>query len=308
MGRYIIKIWENEHERGLGNSTIIQQDFNYIDNAIAKAKNIMKEYKYASLEVRNSFNEQALYYCTPTEERYFEEYIENAKNQEKVNDYAKVVYGDELYSQEETIYGKLSDVISELRENQEHVNNPKNEVDEETKEFINEETDELVKDLQEHHNLKDFVYLNLHPMSGFFVENDISNLLEELQQEYMLILTEQELTDLNIKTIVVTYYEINKIYNLSEYRDDENKEITPSFSDLYTDLCKYLGIEIESITTEEERPGKYQTTITFPNDNSITITSKSRYKIDDIVQNMKIIRNSYTLEQNQINEDMEMEE
>lgn len=308
MGRYIIKIWENEHERSSGNSAIIQQDFNYIDDAIIKAKKIMKEYKYASLEIRNSFNEQTLYYCTPEEEQYFEEYIENAKNQEKVNDYAKVVYEDKLYSEEEDIYGKLSDVISELRENQELVNDPKNKIDDETKEYINEETNELVKKLQNSHDLQDFVYLYVHPMSSFFIETDIADLLEDLQQEYMLNLTEQELTDLNIKTIVVTYYEINKIYNLSEYRDDENKEITPSFSDLYTDLCKYLGIEIESITTEEERPGKYQTTITFPNNNSITITSRNRYKIDDIVQNMKIIRDSYTLEQNQINEDMEMEE
>ncbi len=307
MGRYIIKIWENEHERDLGNSTIIERNLKYIDNAIEKAKKIMKEYKYASLEVQNSFNSQTLYYCTPAEEQYFEEYIENAKNQEKVNDYAKLVYGDELYSQEETIYGKVSDVISKLRENQEHINNPKNEVDEENKEFINEETDELVEDLQTYHDLNDFVYLHLHPMSGFYVENEVSDLLEDLQQEYLLDLTKRDLTDLNIKTIIVTYYEMNKIYNLSEYRDDENKEVTPSFSDLYTDLCKYLGIDIETIITEEERPGKYQTTITFPKDNYITITSKSRYKIDDIVQNMKIIRDSYTLEQNQFNEDMEME-
>lgn len=307
MGRYIIKIWENEHERDLGNSTVIERNLKYIDNAIVKAKKIMKEYKYASLEVQNSFNSQTLYYCTPSEEKYFENYIENAKTQERVNDYAKVIYGDKLYSEEENIYGKVSDVVSKLRENQEHINNPKNEVDEETKDFINEETDELVEELQNYHDLQDFVYLHIHPMSGFFVENDMSNLLEDLQQEYMLNLTKQEMTDLNIKTIIVTYYEMNKIYNLSEYRDDENKEITPSFSDLYKDLCKYLGIELESITTEEERPGKYQTTINFPKGNSITITSKGRYKIDDIVQNMEMIRDSYTLNPNQLEQDMEME-
>ena len=57
----------------------------------------------------------------------------------------------------------------------------------------------------------------------------------------------------------------------------------------------------------EERPGKYQTTINFPKGNSITITSKGRYKIDDIVQNMKIIKDSYTMQPNQLEEDIEME-
>lgn len=304
MARYIIKIWENEHERDLGNSTIIERNLSYIDTAIEKAKKIMKEYKYASLEVQNSFNSQTLYFCTPTEEQYFEEYIESAKNQEKVNDYAKVVYGNKLYSQEENIYGNVADVISKLRENQEYVNNPKNKIDEENKEFINEETNELVENLQTYYDLQDFVYLHLHPMSGFYVEEDVSNLLEDLQQEYILNLSKQDMTDLNIKTIIVTYYEMNKIYNLSEYRDDENKEVTPSFSDLYKDLCKYIGIKTESIITTEERPGKYETTITFSKDNSITITSKGRYKIDDIAQNMKMIRDSYTY---QLNEDMEME-
>ena len=59
----------------------------------------------------NNWNEQTLYYCTPTEEKYFEDYIENARTQEQVNDYAKLIYGDKLYSEEENIYGKVSDVV-----------------------------------------------------------------------------------------------------------------------------------------------------------------------------------------------------
>lgn len=308
MGRYIIKIWENEHERELGNSTVIERNLNSIDNAIPKAKNIMKEYKYASLEIRNSFNEQTLYYCTPTEEKYFEDYIENAKTQEKVNVYATAVYGNNLYNQNEEIYGKVNDVISVLRENQEHINNPKNEVAEEMQEFINEETDELVDNLKQYHDSQDFVYLRIHPMSGFFVKNDISNLLEDLQKDYMLKITDRELKDMPIKSVVATYYEMNGIYNLSEYRDDENMEVTPSFSSFYKDIFNHLRMKITEITTNEDRPGKYLTSIKFENGTLATLTSKGRYTIEDITQNIEYARDLYVQSLSRdLEDDMEME-
>lgn len=307
MGRYIIKVWETEEERDLGESNIVETNLNDIEQAIGKAKKIMNNQNYASLEVQNSNENETYYFVDSTEEKHFQENIEKAKVQERVNIYAIAVGKKEIFASETYMYGKVEDIITKLKENQEYINDPKNDVDEENREYINEETEGLIKDLEEKHDSKDFIELVEHPMVGFYVEKNISETLEDLQKEYMQKITEGNLKDICIKNVIATYYEMKGIYNLSEYRDDENKESSPSFSELYNDICKYLGIETQSIITDEERPGKYQTIITFQNGNSKAIISKGNYLIHDIAENINIIRNSYTMEPEQLDNDMEME-
>lgn len=86
MGRYIIKIWETESDRDLGLSDIIETNINSIYEAIRKAKKIMSEENYSSLEVQNVAENSTFYYCSPDEEKYFEENIKNAIMQEKTRE------------------------------------------------------------------------------------------------------------------------------------------------------------------------------------------------------------------------------
>ena len=91
MERYIIKVWETEQERDLGESNIVDTNLNDIEQAIGKAKNIMSNQNYASLEVQNNNENKTYYFADSTEEKYFQENIEKAKTQEKVNIYAIAV-------------------------------------------------------------------------------------------------------------------------------------------------------------------------------------------------------------------------
>lgn len=67
---YIIKIWETEELRDTGESDIIETNIENLDNAISKAKKIMEEQNYASLEVQDEEEKNSFYFCTPTEEIY----------------------------------------------------------------------------------------------------------------------------------------------------------------------------------------------------------------------------------------------
>lgn len=67
---YIIKIWETEELRELGESDIIETNIENLEDAISKAKKIMEEQNYASLEVQDDKEQNSFYFCTPTEEIY----------------------------------------------------------------------------------------------------------------------------------------------------------------------------------------------------------------------------------------------
>lgn len=71
MKKYIIKIWENEVLRDLGESDIIEVGIESTKEAIEKAKKIMEEQHYASLEVQDEKESETFYFCTPREEEYF---------------------------------------------------------------------------------------------------------------------------------------------------------------------------------------------------------------------------------------------
>ena len=70
MESYIIKIWETEEERDAGISEIIESNIASLEDAIKKAKKIMENNDFASLEVQTSDEMNSIYFCTSREEKY----------------------------------------------------------------------------------------------------------------------------------------------------------------------------------------------------------------------------------------------
>lgn len=77
MKTYIIKIWETEELRDSGESDIVEIDLDSLEKAISRAKEIMEEQNYASLEVQDSEETESYYFCTPKEEEYLYDFEEN---------------------------------------------------------------------------------------------------------------------------------------------------------------------------------------------------------------------------------------
>lgn len=77
MKTYIIKIWETEELRDLGESDIVEIDLDSLKKAISRAKEIMEEQNYASLEVQDSEETESYYFCTPKEEEYLYDFEED---------------------------------------------------------------------------------------------------------------------------------------------------------------------------------------------------------------------------------------
>ena len=69
--KYLIKIWENEDLRDLGISDIVETDIDNIQEAISKAKKIMENNDYASIEVQTNDEEETVYHKSTGEEKYF---------------------------------------------------------------------------------------------------------------------------------------------------------------------------------------------------------------------------------------------
>lgn len=79
--QYLIKIWETEEEREEGISSIIETNITDLKKAIEKAKKIMEEQQYASLEVQTNNEQETLYFATPDNEQFF--YQDNQENENK---------------------------------------------------------------------------------------------------------------------------------------------------------------------------------------------------------------------------------
>lgn len=74
MKNYIIKIWETEDLRDAGISNIIDSNILNLEDAIIKAKKIMENNNFASLEVQTSDEMNSIYFCTSKEEEYLYEF------------------------------------------------------------------------------------------------------------------------------------------------------------------------------------------------------------------------------------------
>lgn len=95
---YIIKVWETEQLRDIGESIIINSGLNILQEAIEEAKSIMKDEQFASLEVQDDAEEKSFYFCTPQEEKYI--YNDILRDDESVKKIQEVI---ELYFIEKDI-------------------------------------------------------------------------------------------------------------------------------------------------------------------------------------------------------------
>lgn len=293
MKRYIIKIWENEQARDLGESNIIETNLSNIQEAISKAKRLMTLENYASLEVQNIRENKTFYFSTQNEEKVFEEEIENAEIQEKINKYSKVVYKDELIDNTYEIYGKSKDVIKCLKDNKEYCNSPKAQISEEELEAINTSLDELIKEIEIKYEDEDFVLLSEHPMDGMLNINDNKSLLADLEISYIVEIKDMNLKDINIDDFIEIYFHTNNIRNLMEYGADRDEYVMPSLSTLYGNILDNLKIKYENIITEDISDGKYSTIITFNNDNEISVDTNASNTYKEVSSNIEIIKDNY---------------
>ena len=313
MGTYIIKVWETEEEREQGLSYIVENDFDSISYAIERAKEIDKEENYNAIEVQNTKENKTFYSRTPESEDSYTSNIIKAEMQEKINKYAKLVYNSELQNKYDEMYGNAEDIIRQLRKDVEYMNNHKEEFDEEQIEFSNEESKELIKEIEEEFEDEDYIHISEHPMSGYFVlDTDLNDCLDTLLEYYEDIIDDMEFGQANISDVVQYYFDYNDIKNLMSYGSDRDSYNMTSHSKMYEDILELLKIDYRSITTDEISDGKYTTTIEFDDNNAIALDLNTGNGVNEVVSNIESIKekylNSQVYFQKQIEEnDMEME-
>ena len=310
MGRYIIKIWETQQDRESGESSIVENNLDNIDQAIEKAKRIMNSNNYASLEVQNSKENKTLYFCSQKEEEtYFKEEIAKEKMQEKINRYARVIYGEELKDNGDEIPGKVKDVKVTLKENLEYCKTSESNIDEEELKFINESTKELLEELGNDYIDDDYVRLIENPMAGALCINNLDNFLEDLEYEYLEKIEDMELKDINIKDVVECYFDNNELENLMEYGADTDSYTMPTISSVYEKILDILNIEYENIFTEEVSDGKYASTIQFNEEKEIVVDTKASNTYEQVASNIESVKDKYLeLQKNMEIEDTEIED
>lgn len=106
--------------------------------------------------------------------------------QKLINKYFNKICSNKFFKyDEETIIGKVNDVIQDLKEKIEYVKEPENNFDKEEIKFITNEAKKLINEIQNtYSNKNDIIELVLHPMLGFYSLGDRKNLYEELKMYY----------------------------------------------------------------------------------------------------------------------------
>lgn len=294
MARYIIKIWETKDEREQGLSDIIESNLSDIQNAIEKAKKLVKSQNYNALEVQDTKQKITYYSHTPEEEKSFEDKIENAKIQEKINKYAKLVYNNELQDNGEDVSGLVSKVVEHLKDIKNYFKTDKSELSQEEIDYIIKETDELIEELEQNYDNEDYVSLFTHPMSdSYCINTEFKDILDDLLDYYESKIETMEFGKVNIKDVVDYYFDNKGIKNLEEYGADRDGEAMPTISSMYEDILENLKINYENIFSDDVSAGKYTTIIEFDDNHKIQVDTKSRYSAKDIYDNVQSIKNLY---------------
>ena len=294
MARYIIKIWETEDEREQGLSDIIESNLSDIQKTIETAKKLMKSQNYNALEVQDTKQKVTYYSHTPEEEKNFEDEIEKAKIQEKINKYAKLVYNNELQDDGENVSGLVVDVIKHLKDIKKYFETNESELSQEEIDGIIEETNELIKELEQNYDNEDYVSLFTHPMSGFYsINEEIKDILDDLFDYYESQLERMEFGKSNIKDVVDYYFDNNGIKNLMDYGADRDVEAMPTISSMYETILENLKINYSNVFSDDVSSGKYTTIIEFDKFHKIQVDTKSRYGAKDIYDNIQSINNAY---------------
>lgn len=294
MARYIIKIWETEDEREQGLSDIIESNLYDIQKTIETAKKLMKSQNYNALEVQDTKQKVTYYSHTPEEEKTFEDEIEKAKIQEKINKYAKLVYNNELQDDGENVSGLVVDVIKHLKDIKKYFETNESELSQEEIDGIIEETNELIKELEQNYDNEDYVSLFTHPMSGFYsINEEIKDILDDLLDYYESQLERMEFGKSNIKDVVDYYFDNNGIKNLMDYGADRDGEAMPTISSMYETILENLKINYSNVFSDDVSSGKYTTIIEFDKFHKIQVDTKSRYGAEDIYDNVQSINDVY---------------
>lgn len=294
MARYIIKIWETKDEREQGLSDIIESNLSDIQNAIEKAKKLVKSQNYNALEVQDTKQKITYYSHTPEEEKSFEDKIENAKIQEKINKYAKLVYNNELQDNGEDVSGLVSKVVEHLKDIKNYFKTNESELSQEEIDYIIKETDELIEELEQNYDNEDYVSLFTHPMSdSYCINTEFKDILDDLLDYYESKIETMEFGKVNIKEVVDYYFDNKGIKNLEEYGADRDGEAMPTISSMYEDILENLKINYENIFSDDVSAGKYTTIIEFDDNHKIQVDTKSRYSAKDIYDNVQSIKNLY---------------
>ena len=294
MARYIIKIWETKDEREQGISDIIESNLYDIQNTIEKAKKLAQSQNNNALEVQDTKQKITYYSYTPEGEKSFEDEIENAKIQEKINKYAKLVYNNELQDNGEDVSGLVSNVVEHLKDIKKYFKTNESELSQEEIDYIIEETDELIEELEQNYDDEDYISLFTHPMSdSYCINTEIKNVLDDLLDYYESKIEIMEFGKVNIKDVVNYYFDNKGIKNLEDYGADRDGEAMPTISSMYEDILENLKINYENIFSDDVSAGKYTTIIEFDDNHKIQVDTKSRYSAKDIYDNVQSIKNSY---------------
>lgn len=294
MARYIIKIWETEDEREQGLSDIIESNLSNIQKTIETAKKLIKSQNYNALEVQDTKQKVTYYSHTPEEEKTFEDEIEKAKIQEKINKYAKLVYNNELQDDGENVSGLVVDVIKHLKDIKKYFETNESELNQEEIDGIIEETNDLIKELEQNYDNEDYVSLFTQPMSGFYsINEEIKDILDDLLDYYESQLERMEFGKSNIKDVVDYYFDNNGIKNLMDYGADRDAEAMPTISSMYETILENLKINYSNVFSDDVSSGKYTTIIEFDKFHKIQVDTKSRYGAEDIYDNVQSINDVY---------------
>ena len=90
-----------------------------------------------------------------------------------------------LKDDEEAIIGKAKDVIQNLKNQIKYAKNPENYIGEEDIEFIVNEANNLISEIEKkYYNKDNVIKVFMHPMAGFYVLQDKKSLLEDMKEYY----------------------------------------------------------------------------------------------------------------------------
>lgn len=289
MGRYYIKVWETEQDRELGESLIVENDIENVDIAIKRAQELMNSRHYASMEVMAG--NTVLYFSTPTEKSKFDKMIEIAKKQEKVNKYAKALGLKEVPEIDEKLKGTVENMFKELKDGMDFINSPDSGFEPGS---FDEDYEELVNDLKNDYDSKDYVILFEHPMSSYWMIEDIDETLEELEEELLDKYYDMNYKDVDVDIMVEAFLDYDEDFeSFEDYGPDDSSTSKHNLSFLYEDCLDHLGIPFDEITTKEKSDGKFTTTIKINDKCKVKVESKSWNGPETFAENIKIIKNKY---------------
>lgn len=307
MGRYIIKMWKSENDLYSKDINLnMQLDTDNINEAIDKAKELMKQRNYYLLAVQNNIETENYYTCSQNSECYYNKLIRQAITQEKVNKYSKIFYGENVFNDGDIIFGKVSDVTSLLKINTSFCNTPESNCAEDYIDGLNNSTNKILSKVSIKYTPEDYIRLS----ENGFLQLDLPNaILDDLQEQYLLNMESSNLKDINISNYVECWFDSDNIDNLESYGPDTTSLVMPTVGDLYKDILNSIHVKHDSIFTDEISDGKYKITVNFDDENSIILETKASNTCIQTASNIQIIVDKYLELQNQhsITEENDME-